>query len=610
MSPDIRPILKNFALLASHSGLRVAKIIPGALILSLGSWLVCSAGCSSGFSRIDKDVDLLIAQSTGEMHGDVTPSIGRLHTHPTHVDVYRDPTTTDLRTINPPADQLEFTARTEADELTHRLDMDPAEADDAIYLDLNQSLAYAIRYSREYRFAEEEYILAALRLLIERHLWGPRFFNDTSLVVNSFGDDGFFDTSMRIVNELTVTQRLPYGGQVAATALARAVEDLHTRVADRTSQSADLIISAEIPLLRGAGNVAREGLISSERDLIYSARRFEEFRREFLVAIAEDFMNLVVRLKAIENAERQVQTLQWLEERSRAFVETGRETPLDLALAQQHTREAIARLNDQREFYRVALDQFKLRLGMSTDQPLVIVQSDLDLPPPRIDLEDAVLRAFTYRLDLQTRRDQLDDARRRVDIARNALLPDLDIGGFARISTDDSKRRAGVDFQPENAEFEASVTFGLPLDREIERINLRQAQIALERANRDYLRFRDQLAVQVRSAVRDIDRAIFSLRIQEENVAIAERGQAAVEADPDRATARDRTDAVERLVRARDERDFAYRDLQVAILQYLLSSGQLRVHPDGTIQPLLGMEFANSASSATEPNALSVPAEG
>ena len=49
---------------------------------------------------------------------------------------------------------------------------------------------------REFRFQEETYLLAAMRLLIERHLWGPRFFNDVLATVDADGDDGLFDTSL------------------------------------------------------------------------------------------------------------------------------------------------------------------------------------------------------------------------------------------------------------------------------------------------------------------------------------------------------------------------------------------------------------------------------
>lgn len=566
---------------------------PRLLILSLLAALVCNVGCSSGFSRIDSSVDRLLVETSRDINAPVEPSITRLKTEPTQYDRYRDPTAEYIPTANPAADELEYTPRDEADLLTTRLYADPADSDDAIQLNLNQALQYAMQHSREYRFIEEEYVLSVLRLLIERHLWGPRFFNDTTALLASTGDDGFFDTSMNLVNEFTVSQRLPYGGQVAATALARVSEDLHSRI-NTSNQSAELILSAQLPLLRGAGTVARESRIQAERDVIYEARAFEQARREFLFSVVRDFLSLVVSLQAIENAERQVESLIWLEARSRAFVESGRETPIDLALAQRSRLFAEDTANRQQETFRLALERFKVRIGMPSEQPLEIIRSNPGLPIPEIELDEAVRRALSYRLDIQTRRDQLDDARRRLDNARNDLLPDLDIGGFVAMGTDPNRRRGGVALRPENSEFEASVTLGLPLDREIERINVRQAQIGLERAVRDYQQFRDQLAVETRGAVRAIDQAAFSARIQRENVLIAERAEAAIRADPDRATPRDRTEAVDALLRAQDELDAANRDLQVAILEYLLLSGQLRVKPDGTIEPLRGMELAET----------------
>ena len=161
------------------------------------------------------------------------------------------------------------------------------------------------------------------------------------------------------------------------------------------------------------------------------------------------------------------------------------------------------------------------------------------------------------------------------------------------IPTDSDKDRGGFDFEIDDTSFTAGVTFGLPLDREIERLNLRQAQIDLARTIREHDRFRDSVAVEVRSSVRTIDRARFSLGLQEENVTIAQRRLASLEAAPDRASARDRSEAADGLLRAQDDFDRARRDLEVAILAYLLTSGQLRVAADGSILPLGGMEFEN-----------------
>lgn len=549
-------------------------------------------GCSSGFDRIDRNIDSLIAESSEQLGEETAPpSLHRPSADARPIDFRRDPTATDLPTRNPPARELRFTPEDEADLITDRLDRFDRSPEDITELTLHDALSYAIRHSREYRFAEEEYVLAALRLLIERHRWGPRFFNEVSATVASAGADGRFDTSLQLINEFRVTQRLPYGGEVSARALASATENLRRHVAGQDVQSAELIFSADIPLLRGAGDIAREDRIQAERELIYAARRFERFRRQFLFDIATSFLGLVVQQQSIENAERQVESLEWLEQRSQELVRAGRETSIDLALAEQATLFARDSLNSARENYRLAVDRFKVRLGMPEEEHAVILRSDLGLPTPRTVLQDAVSAAFANRLDLQTQRDQLDDARRGVRNARNLMLPDLDLFADATLPTDPRKDRGGLGFSPGDATLRGGVTFGLPLDREIERLNVRQSQINLERAIRSYNRFRDEVAIEARAAVRSIDRALFSLQIQEENVLIAEKGMEAIEADPDRATARDRSEAVDRLLRAQDQRDSARRDLQVAILEYLLDTGQLRVDQDGAIIPLDGMEF-------------------
>ena len=141
----------------------------------------------------------------------------------------------------------------------------------------------------------------------------------------------------------------------------------------------------------------------------------------------------------------------------------------------------------------------------------------------------------------------------------------------------------------------------------IEHINLREAQIALERARRDYDRFRDDVAVDVRAAAREIDRALFSLDIQEENVVIAQQRVASIEADPDRATVRDKSEANTGLLNAQNSRDAAERDLQVAILQYLLATGQLRVADSGRIRPLRGMEYSDADADDLTPGSSALP---
>ena len=56
-------------------------------------------------------------------------------------------------------------------------------------------------------FAGESYLLNSLRLLIERHRWGPRFFAEVDAEVASDGDDGFYETSLDLLGTLRGVQQ-------------------------------------------------------------------------------------------------------------------------------------------------------------------------------------------------------------------------------------------------------------------------------------------------------------------------------------------------------------------------------------------------------------------
>jgi hypothetical protein len=89
--------------------------------------------------------------------------------------------------------------------------------------------------------------------------------------------------------------------------------------------------------------------------------------------------------------------------------------------------------------------------------------------------------------------------------------------------------------------------------------------------------------VEVRSSLRNIEVFQFTLDLQERNVEIAQLGLDSINADPDRVSVLDQTRAISDLQSAKDARDSARRDLELAIVDYLLQAGQLRVSSDGTL---------------------------
>jgi len=570
---------------------------PATLVSAVGL-LTLLAGCTDPLTRVDHKTQHLLNQRSELLGSSLTEHSVR-DRYPGHTlkgDLYN----TSPDTVNPDPESLSFTPAPQemADaKIADRLDAyaehaagraaDPdGEAPiEPATLTLNEAFQTAERTGSEFLANQEEYILSAIRLLQERHLWGPRFFNDTSFMLSGSGDDGRFEHATDIINTLRATQRLPYGGSVEAQWIVSATDQLRRRVTEGYRQSSRVALSANIPLLRGAGMVAREDLIQAERDLIYQARSFERSRRSLLVSIAQDYFALLQQQSVIENQLRQIEGLERLQASTAAKVEAGRLRPFQKDLAENQVLRARASLAGQRERYILQLERFKTRLGLEIGTPLEIADLALEVPAPAISQAAAADASLRYRLDLQNARDRLDDRRRAVKNARNELLPDLDIDGSVGIPTDDDDPTGGLAVEGEELDYSIGVTLGLPLDREIERLALRSRIIDLERARREYDDFRDDVIVNARSTVRNIDLSRFQLRLAEEQVVINERRLEDLNLRDD-TDPQSIVDAEAELNQALNARDQAITDLRTAVLNYLLSTGQLRVAADGSfVQP-------------------------
>jgi hypothetical protein len=547
--------------------------------------------------RVDREVNKRLQDSAKQLAGGAVYPLSASNRYESGSKFPDYPENVDRpSTVNPPAEALGFEVvppvKEDAASITRRFERMSEEDLSAKLLTFDESMAYALANSQEYLSAEETYLIAAIRLLIEEHRWSPLPTNVTSAGFTTSGEGSRFNNALSVVNEIGVNQRLPFGGQVGAAFVVQATEQLDQYLSSTDAQSADVVLEANIPLLRGFGDVAQEELVQARRNLIYSARNFERFRRDFYYDLAADYLQLVVQLQGIANGVRQVERSAAVEARTKALVESGRTEPFQADLATQNTLFALDRLSSQREAYRLTLDRFKARIGMPVEDSVRIEPTQFKLPVPKVDMARSLEMAFRYRLDLQTSYDLVDDFARKVDVARNRTLGDLNLLLANNLPTDPTRDRGGLGFDPGYDSFTARITYSMPLDRLTEDLQLRQAQILLEQARREADQSRDDAAVEVRQAARGIERSLFSRAVQEKNVQASMNRQAAIDAAPDRATARDRTEALDALRRAQDSLDNAKKDLQLAILRYLNTTGQLRVAPDGRLIPLPGMEFA------------------
>lgn len=569
---------------------------------ALGLALFCLAGCSSSMDEIDRRVaDMLQNRSAAiDANKSPTPALDRNFAQHDHTsEQRRQELNPSPATTNPRPETLTYNVETEAADVSKKLDgyavgaygsdTTGAGLENALELNLAGAWRQSQKTAREYLNSEEDYILAVIRLLTEQHRWEPRLFNDTTLGVSNTWEDGSPVPALNVINTLRAQKRLPYGGQVEAQWITGASQDLREQVSAGYTQSSTLVLTANIPLLRGAGNVAREPLIQAERDLVYQARTFERFRRSFLVSIATDYFQLIQTQAQIANQERSLKSLRLFRDGTQARVDAGRIPAFNVSIAENDVLNAQASLASLRETYILQLDRFKVRLGLDVASKMVVKPLALEIPLPATTLDDATRAALEYRLDLQNARDRVDDAKRAVDNAENNLLPDLNVGGRASLPTDPDRDVSGLSFSPRDASVEGTATLSLPLDRQIEKYGLRQATIALQQRGRSAELLRDNIVVAVRGALRNIDLAAFQFKLAEQQVEINKRRLEEQLLKIDTVEPRDVVQSENDLLSAENRRDQAKTNLRNAVLNYLLESDQLRVAPDGMFQPLPGM---------------------
>lgn len=585
----------------TRPGKRRSRAVRGAILaLACGA---CAAGLGCyGLDEVDAKVEKLLLERSNLIDGgSIVPTAP--HDAP---DSYDRPGQDEKEppTTNPPASALRYDIAKADRDVASRLDEYFEPDPDAMRLDLREVFHISQETGREYQTAEEDYILSAIRLLIQRHLWSPRFFDDISAQVDgAFNSDA--QVALRVMNDLRVTQRLPYGGEVEARLIMQATQQLRDEVSGEYTQSTQLVLNANVPLLRNAGLIAQEDLIQAERNLVYAARTFEDFRRSYFVSLAQDYFDLIAQLEGIENAKRSLAGRQYALDRAEARVAAGRDPASEARSFEQDVLSAKSNLVAQRERYQLALDRFKTRLGIPVENAVALAPFELELPEPEATPGEAAQTALTYRLDLQNQRDQIGDARRAIANARNQILPDLNFVGSVTTSTLGDQNIGGFNLAFDNSAYSAGVTFGLPLDREIERLNLRSAIIALQQQIRTYDQFRDNVILTARQQRRVIDQQRFALQLAERRVEINKLR--IEELTIKEVGGLELRNAQDQLLEAENARDLAQRDLRNAILDYLRVTGTLRVKPNGEYQPLPGMPGAAGVEDIGPPGATVQP---
>jgi len=462
-------------------------------------------------------------------------------------------------------------------ELADPVGQPPETAPAPLHITLDSALTAAFSTAREYITAEESLYLSGLSLTGTRFGFGPQL--DAS-VDTGWADSELGPGSSFAGADFRVSQLLRSGGTVSASA------DLSTGWTGGPGASRSWTTGADFsltqPLARGAGQaVAFESLTQAERNILYATRDFELFRQDHAIAIIAQYFDLIRRKTQLANDESNYEQAVFDREKSEALRSVDRAQDEAVFLARRREVDAETQLLVGRTDLKFSLDAFRIRLGLPEASEITIGIEDPPFEPIRLDADSAVEVALHNRLDLLTSREQVEDSRRQLVIAKNRLLPDVDLSlGYGLGDTSRELGRLG----PTDWNTNASLSVEVPLQRLPERNAYRSTMITYDRSLRSFELLLENTERDVRAALRELDRLekqieLAGLQITQDDraVVVTQIRYEAGEADN-----RDLLDARQSLINARNGL------IQVQVSHYI---GRLRLYRD------LGLLFIDNDGS-------------
>lgn len=478
------------------------------------------------------------------------------------LDEYNDAELTDRATriqlpeLVPPAPEIpadvepteEGIAVVKGEEAAPTVPVEPVPPPLPIVLDLSTSLATALRESRNFKDAKDALYLQGLGFTFTRFSYGPQW---TAAVNYLWGDADGVDDASSLGGSLGVSQLLPTNGTLALSGgLVKSWADDDLGLADDWGTTAG--ISLTQPLLRGAGyGLYRETLTQAEHNMIYAVRSFELFREDFTISITAQFFNLVGQKRKLVNNELDLVATIFDEEKQIALRSVDRADDKGVINARRARLNSESALTDAQTAYKRSIERFLIQLGLDPNTQVELVEEEPPYEIVTFDPASAVDVAMHNRLDVQTQRDQNEDAERQFQLARNNLLPDLNLS--ANYGSGGTGRNVG-NALPDTWARSASASLEIPLQTIDRRNAWRSAEISIAQTRRNWDLFVDDVKSSIEDQIRQLANTERQIEISEQSIVDEIRASEYLEFQVDNGDVdqRELTDSRQQLINSRN----------------------------------------------------------
>jgi hypothetical protein len=302
---------------------------------------------------------------------------------------------------------LEFESVRQEYRTTFGPDSDAPLRDASPRLSLEEVIRLALLNSREYQSQKETLYESSLALTLQRYDYQLKF---TPTGNGTVVDYRHLRTNDTTVNTLGAASGLGVQKTLAtgAALLARFANDVvltfngpHGFAADVNSE---LFFGLTQSVLQR--DIRFEPLVQAERDVVYAARDFARFRKNFFFDRAFEYYALVRRYRQIEIDSQNYLSLVRAFKQAEAEERAGLQSRVQVEQIEQDMLEGRRSLTATCNGLDSGLDRFKISMGLPTETPLTLDLTELSDLNLRDEIQVAAERVSRARKRLQSQRDR------------------------------------------------------------------------------------------------------------------------------------------------------------------------------------------------------------
>jgi outer membrane protein TolC len=259
------------------------------------------------------------------------------------------------------------------------------------------------------------------------------------------------------------------------------------------------MVSLTQPLLRGGwATVTRSSINLTQYDRQMQEKQLASTKLAMIYSVKRAYYNVLLQRELIKVNQAAIQQDSTLVKASESMVQAKVATRRDVLSARIRLADDRAELIRTETEYQLALDALKEIIGLPIEMPIELAETKLSFVPAALD-EDALIKlALENSPSTHSAAIAVDRARLALKVARNALLPQLDLTVLhsGQLDTDRDLRK-----DLWTAGLQASINLSYPFLNREAAANAENAQIAVSQQQDRLVDLQRQIVLGVRSII-------------------------------------------------------------------------------------------------------------